>query len=62
MDIVEGKLTNKIYPNVYCPVGPVEIFFYWPVAVLGNFYWPGANGSLLALSPAILSNMLSEMN
>ena len=22
------------------PVGPVEVFFYWPKAVLGNFYWP----------------------
>ena len=33
------------------PVGPVEVFFYWPEAVLGNFYWPGAIGSPLALSP-----------
>ena len=32
-------------------VGPVEVFFYWPEAVLGNFYWPGAIGSPLALSP-----------
>ena len=36
-------------------VGPVEVFFYWPEAVLGNFYWPGAIGSPLASSPAILS-------
>ena len=32
-------------------VGPVEVFFYWPKAVLGNFYWPGAIGSPLASSP-----------
>ena len=35
------------------PVGPVEVFFYWPEAVLGNFYWPGAIGSPLASSPAL---------
>ena len=33
------------------PVGPVEVFFYWPEAVLGNFHWPGAIGSPLASSP-----------
>ena len=33
------------------PVGPVEFFFYWPEAVFGNFYWPGAIGSPLASSP-----------
>ena len=33
------------------PVGPVEVFFYWPEAVSGNFYWPGAIGSPLASSP-----------
>ena len=33
------------------PVGPVEFFFYWPEAVFGNFYWPGALGSPLASSP-----------
>ena len=38
------------------PVGPVEVFFYWPEAVLGNFYWPGAIGPLLASSPAPLSS------
>ena len=27
------------------PVGPVEVFFYWPETVFGNFYWPGAIGS-----------------
>ena len=37
------------------PVGPVEVFFYWPEAVFGNFYWPGAIGSPLASSPAYLS-------
>ena len=35
------------------PVGPVEVFFYWPEAVLGNFYWPRAIGSPLASSPAL---------
>ena len=35
------------------PVGPVVVFSYWPVAVFGNFYWPGAIGSPLASSPAI---------
>ena len=33
------------------PVRPVEVFVYWPEAVLGNFYWPGAIGSPLASSP-----------
>ena len=33
------------------PVGPVGVFFYWPEAVFGNFYWPGAIGSPLASSP-----------
>ena len=33
------------------PVGPVEVFIYWPEAVLGNFYWPGAIGLPLASSP-----------
>ena len=33
------------------PEGPVEVFFYWPEAVFGNFYWPGAIGSPLASSP-----------
>ena len=34
------------------PVGPIEVFFYWPEAVFRNFYWPGAIGSPLASSPA----------
>ena len=33
------------------PVGPVEVFFYWPLAILGIFYWPGAIGPLLVSSP-----------
>ena len=37
------------------PVGPVEVFFYWPEAVFGNFYWPGAIGSPLASSPGLLT-------
>ena len=36
------------------PVGPVEVFFYWPEDVFGNFYWPGAIVSPLASSPGIL--------
>ena len=40
-------------------VGPVEVFFYWPEAVLGNFYWPGAIGSPLTSSP-VYSVILSE--
>ena len=46
------------------PVGPVEVFFYWPEAVLGNFYWPGAIGSPLASSPAfsdILTHLYSRV-
>ena len=35
------------------PVGPVEVFFYWPEAVFGIFYWPGAIGLPLASSPDI---------
>ena len=37
--------------------GPVEVFFNWPEAVLGNFYWPGAIGPLLASSPVQLGKM-----
>ena len=32
-------------------VVPVKVFFYWPEDVLGDFYWPGAIGLLLASSP-----------
>ena len=35
------------------PVGPVEVFFYWPEAVFRNFHRPGAIGPLLASSPAL---------
>ena len=35
------------------PVRPVELCFYWPKAIFGNFYWPGASISLLVSSPAI---------
>ena len=38
------------------PVGPVEVFFYWPETVFGNFYWPGAIGLPLASSPALVIN------
>ena len=36
------------------PVGPVEVFFYWPEAVFGNFYWPGTIGLPLASSPVYI--------
>ena len=44
------------------PVGPLEVFFYWPEAVLGNFYWPGAIGSPLASSPVELRTLLSRIS
>ena len=37
------------------PVGPVEVFFYRPETVFGNFYWPGAIGSPLVSSPGALN-------
>ena len=43
------------------PVGPVEVFFYWPEAVFGNFYWPGAISSPLALSPVMFSAEMPSM-
>ena len=43
------------------PVGPVEVFFYWPEAVFGNFYWPGAIGSPLASSPVTLLGFTYEL-
>ena len=39
------------------PVGPVEVIIYWPKAVFGNFYWPGAIGLLLASSPVMILKM-----
>ena len=41
-------------------VGPVEFFFYWPEAVVRNFYWPGARGSLL--SPKLTSLHSEDAN
>ena len=43
------------------PVGPVEVLFYWPKAIFGNFYWPGAIGPLLALSPATTGDELGPV-
>ena len=34
------------------PVGPVEVIFYWPEAIFGNFHCPWASGSLLSSRPA----------
>ena len=42
------------------PVGPVKFFFYWPEAVLGNFYWPGAIGLPLASSPVIMFQLFFD--
>ena len=36
------------------PVRPVEVLFYWPEVVFGNFHWPGAKGPLLASSPVFI--------
>ena len=36
------------------PVGPVKVFFYWPEALFGNFYWPRAIGPLLTSGPVDL--------
>ena len=44
------------------PVGPVEVFFYWPEAVFGDFYWPGAIGSPLASSPAIFHSADTQLS
>ena len=44
------------------PVGPLEVFFYWPEAVLGNIYWPGAIGSPLASSPEVYNLPLNPSN
>ena len=43
------------------PVGPVEVFFYWPEAVFGNFYWPGAIGLPLASSPGFNVSLKLQM-
>ena len=47
-------------PNDTGHLGPVEVFFYWPEAVFGNFYWPWAIGSPLASSPVYVQ-MLSRV-
>ena len=44
------------------PVGPVEVFFYWPEAIFGNFYWPEAIGPLLASSPALTNILLGILD
>ena len=36
------------------PLGPVEIFFYWPEAILDGSLLAGASGTLLASSPVEL--------
>ena len=47
-----GETCLQECPQMFTgPVGPVEVHFYWPEAVFGNFYWPGACGTLLASSP-----------
>ena len=49
----------KICPQMFTdPVGPVEVFFYWPKADSENFYWPRANCSLLVLSPGNMWSVL----
>ena len=34
------------------PVGPVDVGFYRPKAILRISYWPGASAALLLLNPA----------
>ena len=46
-----GKIYQECLQMFTGPVGPVEVFFYWPEAAFGNFYWPGAIGLPLASSP-----------
>ena len=43
------------------PEGPVEVFFYWPEIVLGNFYWPGAIGPLLASRPEPFKTVIYKL-
>ena len=50
-----AKTMNKNVPKMFTGLlGPVKLFFYWAEANFGNCYWPGASGSLLALSPVTL--------
>ena len=54
MYLMWGKTCKQECPLMFtCPVRPVELCFYWPEAIFGNFYWPGASISLLVSSPAI---------
>ena len=48
---LRGNLLIKCPQMFTGPVGPAEVLFYWPKAIFGNFYWPGALGPLLASSP-----------
>ena len=50
---LRGNLLIKCPQMFTGPVGPVEVLFYWPKAIFGNFYWPGAIGPLLASSPGL---------
>ena len=43
------------------PVEPVEVSFYWPKAVLGNFYWPGISSSLLLSSPGSGTDFIHQV-
>ena len=43
------------------PVEPVEVSFYWPEAVLGNFYWPGISSSLLLSSPGSGTDFIHQV-
>ena len=47
---LRGNLLIKCPQMFTGPVGPVEVLFYWPKAIFGNLYWPGAIGPLLASS------------
>ena len=48
---MKGSLLQE-YPQMFNgPGGPVEVFFYCPEVVFGNFYLPWASSSLLAWSP-----------
>ena len=48
-------------PNFTGPVGPVEVFFYLPEIILGNFCWPGAIGPLLASSPGCTYTFFEQL-
>ena len=49
---LKGNLFTRKSPNVYWPCRTSSWgLFYWPQAILGDFYWPGAMRPLLASSP-----------